>query len=101
MVFQELANGKTRLFFKEFGNETGTAEEGTGTKLSDDNSIMKVTLVSKEPSFPVYFEAPITAGRPKPPPTAPTSTRWCKPKPWACATPRNYWPAPRRGSAFR
>lgn len=63
VVFQELANGKTRIFFKEFGNETGTAEEGTGTKLNDENSIMKVTLVGKEPSFPVYFEAPVANGQ--------------------------------------
>jgi hypothetical protein len=60
VTFQELANGTTRIFFKEFGNESGTAEEGTGTLLTDENQVMKVTLVGKEPSFPVFFEAPIT-----------------------------------------
>jgi hypothetical protein len=59
IVFQELNNGKIRVFFKEFGNETMTAEEGTGTLLADESEIMKCTLVGKEPKFPMYFEAPI------------------------------------------
>ncbi|MBO2010848.1 hypothetical protein [Hymenobacter negativus] len=60
VTFQELANGAIRIFFKEFGNESGTAEEGTGVLLPDESQVMKVTLVGKEPSFPVFFEAPIS-----------------------------------------
>lgn len=63
VVFQELANGTIRVFFKAYGNETGTGEEGTGTALTDDNSVMKLTLVGKEPEFPMYFEAPVTGGQ--------------------------------------
>ncbi|WP_400190667.1 hypothetical protein [Hymenobacter sp. B81] len=60
VVFQELANGKIRVYFKEFGTETSTGEEGTGVVLLDDNEIMKVTLTGKEGGFPMYFEAPIS-----------------------------------------
>ena len=59
VVFQELANGKIRVFFKAFGSEASTGEEGTGETLTADNEIMKVTLTGKEPKFPMYFEAPI------------------------------------------
>lgn len=59
VVFQELANGKIRVFFKEYGNESSTGEEGTGETLTADNEIMKVTMTGKEPEFPMYFEAPI------------------------------------------
>lgn len=59
VVFQELANGKIRVYFKEFGNETMTAEETTGTLLADESEVMKCTMVGKEPKFPMYFEAPI------------------------------------------
>jgi hypothetical protein len=59
VVFQELNNGKIRVYFKSFGNETMTAEESTGTLLADESEVMKCTLVGKEPKFPLYFEAPI------------------------------------------
>jgi hypothetical protein len=59
VVFQELNNGKIRVFFKEYGNETMTAEETTGTLLADESEVMKCTLVGKEPKFPMYFEAPV------------------------------------------
>lgn len=59
VVFQELNNGKIRIYFKEFGNETATFEEGTGTLLGDESEVMKCTLVGKEPKFPMYFEAVI------------------------------------------
>jgi len=57
VVFQELNSGKIRVYFKEFGNETMTAEEGTGTLLADESEVMKCTLTGKEPKFPMYFEA--------------------------------------------
>jgi hypothetical protein len=60
VVFQELANGKIRVFFKEFGAENSKGEEGTGTILNDETEVMKVTLTGKEAKFPMYFEAPIT-----------------------------------------
>lgn len=60
VVFQELASGDIRVYFKAFGNESSTGEEGTGTLLTDDNNIMKTTLTGKEPKFPQFFEAPIT-----------------------------------------
>jgi hypothetical protein len=60
VIFQELANGKIRVFFKEFGAETSTAEEGTGVVLLDENEVMKMTFSGKEPNFPMYFEAPIS-----------------------------------------
>ncbi|MGI4736125.1 MAG: hypothetical protein ACRYG7_13190 [Janthinobacterium lividum] len=59
VVFQELNSGQIRVYFKEFGNETATAEEGTGTLLGDESQVMKMTLVGKEPSFAPFFEAPI------------------------------------------
>jgi hypothetical protein len=62
VVFQELNSGDIRVYFKEYGNETGTGEEGTGETLTAENSIMKTTLVGKEPKFPMYFEAPTTGG---------------------------------------
>lgn len=62
VVFQELNNGKTRVFFKGFGAETSVGEETTATGLTEDNQIMKVTLTGKELRFPMYFEAPITGG---------------------------------------
>lgn len=61
VVFQELANGKIRVYFKTFGSETSKGEEGTGETLTADNEIMKATISGKEPAFPMYFEAPITA----------------------------------------
>jgi len=60
IVFQELNNGKIRVFFKRFGNETMTAEETTGVLLADESEVMKCTLVGKEDKFPMYFEAPIS-----------------------------------------
>lgn len=60
VVFQELTNGKIRVFFKRFGNETMTAEETTGTLLADESEVMKCTMVGKEDKFPMYFEAPIS-----------------------------------------
>ncbi|UOQ53044.1 hypothetical protein [Hymenobacter cellulosivorans] len=60
VVFQELASGDIRVYFKAFGNETSTGEDGTGTLLTDDNNVMKTTLTGKEPSFPMFFQAPIT-----------------------------------------
>ena len=60
MVFQELNNGKIRVFFKEFGAENSTGEETTGTALTEDNQVMKITLTGTEPRFPMYFEAPIS-----------------------------------------
>jgi hypothetical protein len=62
VVFQELASGQTRIYFKEFGNETATFEETTGTLLADESGVMKATIVGKEPKFPMFFEAPITGG---------------------------------------
>ncbi|MBX0290957.1 hypothetical protein K3G63_10935 [Hymenobacter sp. HSC-4F20] len=62
VVFQELASGDIRVYFKSYGNETSTGEDGTGTVLTDDNNIMKTTLTGKEPEFPMFFEAPITTG---------------------------------------
>ncbi|MGI4819881.1 MAG: hypothetical protein ACRYFV_01610 [Janthinobacterium lividum] len=62
IVFQELTSGKIRVFFKAYGNETMTAEEGTGTLLGDESEVMKCTLVGKEPKFPMYFEAPVGTG---------------------------------------
>lgn len=61
VVFQELANGKIRIFFKEYGNETSKGEETTGTALTDTNGAMTATLEGNEPRFPLYFEAPIAA----------------------------------------
>jgi len=60
VVFQELASGDIRVYFKEFGNETSKGEDGTGTLLTDDNNIMKTTLTGKEGKFPMFFEAPVT-----------------------------------------
>ncbi|KUG06881.1 hypothetical protein [Solirubrum puertoriconensis] len=62
VVFQELNSGAIRVYFKEFGNETGTGEEGSGETLNADNGIMTTTLKGFEPEFPTFFEAPITAG---------------------------------------
>jgi hypothetical protein len=59
VVFQELNSGQIRVYFKEFGNETATAEEGTGTLLADESQVMKMTLVGKEPKFAEFFEAPV------------------------------------------
>jgi hypothetical protein len=59
VVFQELNSGQIRVYFKEFGNETATAEETTGTLLADESQVMKMTLVGKEPKFAEFFEAPI------------------------------------------
>ena len=59
VVFQELNSGQIRMYFKEFGNETATAEEGTGTLLADESQVMKMTLVGKEPKFAEFFGAPI------------------------------------------
>ncbi|TGE04758.1 hypothetical protein [Hymenobacter fodinae] len=62
VVFQELASGDIRVYFKEFGNETSTGEDGTGTAQTDDNNVMKTTLTGKEPKFPMFFEVPVTGG---------------------------------------
>ncbi len=62
VVFQELNSGQIRVYFKEFGNETATAEEGTGTLLADESQVMKMTLVGKEPKFAEFFEAPVGSG---------------------------------------
>ena len=62
VVFQELASGDIRVYFKEFGNETSKGEDGTGTLLTDDNNSMKTILTGKEGKFPMFFEAPITGG---------------------------------------
>jgi hypothetical protein len=62
VVFQELNSGEIRMYFKEYGNETATAEETTGTLLADESGVMKMTLVGKEPGFPVFFEAPVGMG---------------------------------------
>lgn len=59
VVFQELNSGEIRVYFKQFGNETGTAEESTGALLADEAKVMKTTLVGKEPKFPMFFEAPL------------------------------------------
>jgi hypothetical protein len=60
VVFQELASGKIRVFFKAYGNESDTGEEGTGETLTAENGIMKITMTGKEPKFPMFFEAPIS-----------------------------------------
>ena len=62
VVFQELASGAIRVFFKAYGTETSAGEEGSGETLTADNGIMKTTLTGKEPEFPMFFEAAITAG---------------------------------------
>ncbi|GGG34221.1 hypothetical protein [Hymenobacter glacieicola] len=60
VVYQELASGDIRIYFKEFGNETSKGEDGTGTALTDDNNIMKTTLTGKEGKFPMFFQAPVS-----------------------------------------
>jgi hypothetical protein len=62
VVFQELNSGQIRVFFQDYGNETMTAEETTGTLLADESQVMKCTLVGKEPRFPTFFEAPVGSG---------------------------------------
>lgn len=62
VVFQELNSGQIRVYFKEFGNETATGEEGTGTLLADESQVMKMTLKGKEPKFAEFFEAPVGTG---------------------------------------
>ncbi|TGD82874.1 hypothetical protein [Hymenobacter wooponensis] len=63
VVFQETAGGDIRVFFKKYGSETSTGEDGTGTNLTDDNNIMKTTLTGKEDDFPMFFEAPVSGGQ--------------------------------------
>lgn len=60
VVFQEMNSGAIRVFFKDFGNESDTGEEGSGETLTADNGVMKMTMTGKEPSFPIFFEAPIS-----------------------------------------
>lgn len=60
VVFQETASGTIRVYFKQFGNETGSAEDGTGTLIGDDNNVLKVTTKGTEQTLPLFFEAPIT-----------------------------------------
>ncbi len=62
VVFQELNSGQIRMYFKEYGNETATAEETTGVLLGDESGVMKMTLVGKEPEFALFFEAPVGTG---------------------------------------
>jgi hypothetical protein len=59
VVFQTLNSGQIRIYFKDFGNETATLEETTGTLLGDESGVMKSTIVGKEPKFAQFFEAPL------------------------------------------
>lgn len=60
VIFQQTNSGTIRVYFYEFGNETGSAEDGTGTLIGDDNNVLKVTTVGTEQNLPRFFEAPIT-----------------------------------------
>lgn len=64
VIFQQTNSGQIRVYFYEFGSETGSAEDGTGTLIGDDNNELKVTTVGTEQSLPRFFEATIgTSGK--------------------------------------
>jgi hypothetical protein len=56
-VFLE-TNAKTiRGYFWEFGDQTASAEEGTGTAINDPSGVVKITLKGAEEGLPIFFEA--------------------------------------------
>lgn len=56
-VMLETNAGTVRGYFWEYGDQTLTAEEGTGTALTDANGVLKITLKGAETDLPIFFEA--------------------------------------------
>ncbi len=64
VIFQRTNSGQIRVYFWEFGSETGSADDGTGTLIGDDSNVVKVTTKGKEQELPRFFEATIgTSGK--------------------------------------
>jgi hypothetical protein len=62
VIFQETAKGTIRVYFWQFGSEGGSATDGTGTVLTDDNDSVTATITGNEPNLPRFFEATPTGG---------------------------------------
>lgn len=62
VIFQETAKGTIRVYFWQFGSEGGSATDGTGTVLADDNDTVTATITGTEPNLPRFFEAAVTGG---------------------------------------
>jgi hypothetical protein len=56
-VLLETNAGQIRGYFWEYGDVSATAEEGTGTLLTDSNGVLKITLKGAETDLPIFFEA--------------------------------------------